>query len=192
MNVENPTEERVMNQQMRQVLAELELVSHGSTQSWNSDGRGGLERLFPPGELFPPHVHYRHLWDRATSDDGRAGVYREARAALKEITRRDPTKPKGLGEREIMLRNVLDHSGSSAAEIAMHYRYSVRQVRTIMMQEGRNPDSGVIDPDLTPGGSQEAWAALLKDRGLSQEQIAERMSISQPTVSRLLKFRRVA
>lgn len=176
--------------EFRGVLARLELISHGATQSWNSDGRGGFDQLYPPGESDPPHLFYRRLWEKFDTDEWRQSVLKRARDELKALTRRDAPAVSPLSEREIMVQNCLEHAGKgyTSVEVAARFRYTVRQVRAIWVADGRDAERGEQIVDL----SRADWAASLAELGLSQAQIAERMGVSQPTVHRLLKFRRAS
>ena len=99
-----------MNQTMHQVLAELELVSHGTTAAW---GRcEGGEGVYPPGERNPPHVVYRARWVLAWGPLGRRRVLREARAEL-ERCRRAP-RPR----MSYRARILMDWAGTHYGEVA--------------------------------------------------------------------------
>lgn len=84
----------IADREMRETLARLELISHGSTTAWNpSGGHNTSDQPSPPGEAHPPHLHYRHAWLRATTDEQRARVKRDAHAALSQLTRRTEPIP---------------------------------------------------------------------------------------------------
>jgi hypothetical protein len=48
------------DREARQVLAELELISHGKCASYNSSGAGESTAVLPQGESRPPHEYWRH------------------------------------------------------------------------------------------------------------------------------------
>jgi len=175
-----------LERQFRHVLLHLELVSHGACQAWNSDGRGGQDHVLPPGELDPPHIRHRRYWDRQVSDDGRRLVLKIASDELASITRRTTTIV-SLSDREILTRNVLDCKGELDTDAAVRCRCTIKQVREIRVRNDLTADRG----ERIIGGNRAEWAAKLKSQGLTETAIAERMGVSQPTVNRLLKARRL-
>src|SRR4051812_33563359 len=56
------------SRELRQVLAELELLSHGTTQGWNKSGRSSERDTRPAGgDSCPPHESFRIDWECARS-----------------------------------------------------------------------------------------------------------------------------
>lgn len=69
----------------RQLLAELELISHGSVQSWNPSGGGrNAERDDrPTGESDPPHLQLRTELAKALTQTQVDKIAEKARTALR-------------------------------------------------------------------------------------------------------------
>ena len=81
-------------QQMRAVLAQLELVSHGTTTHFGPNAGANHETLLPPGDPRPPHLLYRNRFHRCLGDTGRRAVLQDAKAELKRLKHSPtPTEP---------------------------------------------------------------------------------------------------
>jgi hypothetical protein len=81
-----------MTRDARQVLAELELISHGKATSWDSSGAGETTAVLPQGESRPPHEYWRHQFQAATERE-LPGLVREAREELEAIrVRQEPAR----------------------------------------------------------------------------------------------------
>ena len=197
-----------LDTQMRQVLAELELTSTARTQAWNPSGspsgepddRFVAEVALQPKTVThpdqPPHLRYRALWADADGDERRRRLLRAAQNELDAIRghdgRRQRVKPKA--ETEILEDRVLEIGEWLDTEVARHLGCLPRQVREIRAENSRDPITGRRIPKVPavplPTG-RAARAQALAEQGLTQEQIAERMGVSQPTVCRLLKARSI-
>lgn len=175
---------RELDGEIRALLARLELISHGQTQAWNPATQGGERAaLLPPGESNPPHLVFRRLWDAAGSDEQRRRVIRDAERELVAWTRCD----KRLADRPFVSleQQVLeDGQGWDAAAVAGRYGISTARVLRIRLRNGRD-ELGVPLPAAAG-----EFVRLLAAEGLSQVEIGWRLGVSQPTVSRLLRFRR--
>lgn len=90
----------MLTREERQVLAELELCSHGTTQSFEPiPTKSGSSSRIPPAAN-SPHITYR---DRLLAEDDpgkRAGILEQARADLRHHRRRVAPKITGETERE--------------------------------------------------------------------------------------------
>lgn len=81
-------------QRARTLLAQLEMVSHGTTQSFGGDGRGGDKvRLLPPGGVafkddredpnIKSHVYYRRRLDRCQTEQEYGNLADDIETTLK-------------------------------------------------------------------------------------------------------------
>lgn len=150
------------HQTITQVLAELEMVSHGTTQSWNASGRGGDATCrpgqsgdLPPGELAPPHLVYRRRYDNALTDYERQGILRDARHTLKRAKHapngRDikPEDPKDRDKRIANLQSqgwtwddIARADGSTPSEVrkaaARHHATTGERTESVRTYAERN------------------------------------------------------
>jgi hypothetical protein len=85
---------------MSQVLAQLEVVSHGRTTSLDGSTSSSRDRspILRVDEEPYPHDLYRAKWDEASTAVKRAEVLADARATLERV-RKAPPPPVGLLER---------------------------------------------------------------------------------------------
>jgi plasmid maintenance system antidote protein VapI len=178
-----------LERQIRQVLAQLELVSHGTITAYNSSGGHAAEsgRALPPGELKPPHEFYRQQFAETTGDHDRSKLLEQAQAELGAITKR-PIAIEGLTDAQILEEKILEKDGWSDVDLAKHLRCTSGHVRRVRNSAGKDGVTGEL-LELSAVDRSDL-AAAMQTRGLNQEEIAKRMGISQPTVSRLLRTRR--
>jgi len=173
---------------MRQVLAELELTSHGSTQSWNSSGHGGESvNVFPPGESCPPHIEWRERYERAITDDARQRVIDDAGRALRGIIRRAKVTPvSGESEKEFAARVISTGRGFGVGEVATAMRCTPTRVRRIRLAGGVSLDFGEPLIVEAPDGDVERRVRTLAEQGMSERQIAMLTRLGTSRVRRVL------
>ncbi len=173
---------------MRQVLAELELTSHGSTQSWNSSGHGGESvNVFPPGESSPPHIEWRERYERATTDDARQWVIDDAGRALRGIIRRAKvTVASGESEKQFAARVISTGRGFGVGEVATAMRCTPTRVRRIRLANGVSLEFGLALAVEAPDADAERRARTLAEQGMSVRQIGLLTGMSKDRVHRML------
>lgn len=166
-----------LDQQMRQVLAELELVSHGSTASWDTSGghaAPGHRILAETNQAVPdpPHVHYRDVYSRCATDDLRTAVLDRAKAELQQIRVRQAANTiteettAELDARIVELRR----QKWTVKEIALHIRCTETRVR--------NATVTVTTVEIRE---------LAQQDGMTIRSIAMRTGLSKSDVQRRLK-----
>lgn len=147
---------------VRQLAAELELLAHGSTTSWNPAGGGGVpSSRMPSGESQPPHMLFLAEWDRR--GDACLNKWNDLLKGWKGIGR---LRSEGMSDREIVLT---DGEGHSAKDVAGRFRVTETLVRKWRVNDGRNADTG----------------KRVQVTGRTQKQIADELGVSQPTVHRM-------
>lgn len=137
-----------LERQIRLVLANLELLSHGTTASWNPSGGRSAESsaVGPPGDSRPPHLIYRARFDKAVSDDERRQVLRQAEDELLRL-RGGNHRPAAVSrtDAEILADQILEEGrGSTPAEVSQRYRCTPGHVRRVRMHNGRNSETGAV------------------------------------------------
>jgi hypothetical protein len=156
---------------MAQLLAELSLLPHGSTTSYNPSGSGGDSSESqggkrPPGESYPDQERLRDAYVRCWTDHGRERVIEDARRTLREwrgIIPRPSPRDETLDE--LKARIVREGDGWSVRDVALHMRCSERLV---------------ID------ARREHEMHELRRQGKSDQEIAERLGVHRTTVTRTL------
>jgi hypothetical protein len=185
-----------LDQQMRSVLAQLELISSGTTQAHNSGGGGGndnagvagcngAEHLFWGRQYGPP---FAPEWAGSAQDDlARSAVIRGAEADLQQLrghgisaNARPSEAPEAFRER------VLEETEGRAPEevAASTLRVSARTLRKWRREDGRNPETGMTITEKLPPAQRRERVLELASQGLNQEQIARRLGEHHMTIQR--------
>jgi hypothetical protein len=171
-----------MSRTIHQVLAELELISHGQTQAWNASGGHDAEgRVSPPGELDPPHLRFRRKWLEATVEQ-RPGVLEAAELELRSIKHRHGQAP-AMSDREVLERRILEAKGWTAGEVAQSLRTTVSTVRRVRVANGLDAADGTAQ--TLSGAADGARAREMRERGMSERQIALILGAAKSTARRL-------
>jgi hypothetical protein len=181
-----PTETE-MPSGFRQILARLELISHGTTQSWSPSHGGEKEVAFPPGESKPPHVRWRERWEKATDEDGRMAAWSGARNELESLTTRHITEVPVESEEQLAKRIVTDGEGWTVEEVAQRMRCTTTFVRRARLKDGRDIGTGMKPEEMIEDlVVKRERARELAERGLTERQIAMHTGLSKTTVRRVL------
>lgn len=169
--------------EFRTILAQLELLSHGSTQSWNRSSPPSEMDRSPRGDSFPPHEEFRIEWEIADSDEARARVIRNARAHLEQQTRRTTPKVEPLPD-DTDDRIIDEGAGWSAGDVARALRISIKRVVAVRLERKLDPSTGRKPlPDEDPV----TQARRLADLGVGVTAIARYQGRPKQTVSDCLK-----
>jgi hypothetical protein len=176
---------------MRQVLANLELLMHGTTTNFSSEGGGdGAGTKQPTGELHPPHLLWRERWEQAASDDARRRVLENAKADLESYRKGTKSTVEGMNWEELLLA---DGAGHSPEMVGQHYKLSPHHVRRIRKRHDRGTEDGL---ELKPKDKQEsgteklaadkrrAEVVRMKATSMSNRQIAFILGCDEITIRR--------
>lgn len=189
----------ILDLQMRSVLSQLEILSHGSTTSYDSGGGGEVGHVIlhdgKSKSQLPPHEYYRDRYDRQDNDIRRQRVIDEARRELNdwrggEEKRRDLERTRSpLSDAQILDAQILDAEGFSVSEVSTRYRCTETRVRNVRKANARMVGDGskVLPP--ADGADVSARVLEIASRGnkLTQRQIAMFARVSQTTVHRILR-----
>jgi hypothetical protein len=157
-----------MDHEMRSVLAQLELLSHGKTQSFNATARGESETARPFGELNPPHEEFRERWNGAPAER-RPEVLKEAREALDTW--------KGIGRAQEAQEwdeegwIIDDGEGLSPVECAWRFNTSAQRIRKVRVAKGREAEFGK-EPRVPERDDLDGKVLELFGKGMSTRAIA--------------------
>jgi hypothetical protein len=179
---------------VRILLAELELLSHGSTQSWNATGGGESEggTGHPPGDQHPPHLELRKLYLQQGSDQGRASVEKEMRSTLAEYrgTGVDRTRVVGETRKDESLRIIGEGEGFTPQEVALRFRCAPTRVRRLRLAAGRDAVLGhEVEQEPAPVDHASAIAAArrMAGHGMSVRLIGMELGRPKSTISDWVK-----
>lgn len=171
-----------------QTLGQLELLSHGSTASWQGFTTRG-ERSFgrPPGESNPPHLFFRERWSQASTDWDRTVILEDAKTYLKvhrgHSDARQALKPEDpkLRDKDLVKRG----EGWDVREVAAYFRLRPSEVMEIRKAHGRDPSTGRVLRVLSDDERRLEARRLLERGGLGLREIARRTGLHQEQVRRL-------
>ena len=190
-----------LDRQMRQILARMELLPHGSITNYSPTGVGGSADTKPPtGELRPPHEHWKRRWLLAVERDEeteqreattitthRSDVIEKAQADLDSYLKRTEGLVVGETEEQLEARIVREGDGWSVGEVAQHCRCTPTFIRKARLKAGVSIETGK-QPDGLRADSvdQIAHARELARNGLTERQIAFFTGASKSTIRRVL------
>lgn len=171
--------------EMRQVLAELELLSHGGTTAWDAAGGGKAGSREPQGESRPPHLVWRDRFKHADLSDlpRLVGLARQDLAEWR--TRVAPIPDVSVS----LVDLILEKEGWSAADVARRFGVSAAYVCRIRMNHDRDAETGAVAVKAAKLAPLERRRRVrdLKEQGLTVRQIATLLDVSHPTVVEDLK-----
>lgn len=167
---------------MRQILAELELLSYGTTASWNPGGGGDTDRDPRPagGDTRPLHETFRTEHARAETPEDRDRVRRAAAAALEAQTKRTHDAPIEEESADQVDQRIaaLVRAGWTVKDIAIAARCTPTRVRRVSKGMPVEADEGGED-----------LALHLASQGHTVRYIAMKTGMPKSTVHDLLRKR---
>jgi hypothetical protein len=197
-----PQRETDLETDFRQILGELEVLSHGSTQSFAAAPGAGSDEGYgrPPGDEFPPHIIWRREWDTnsreeregkrtpAQAKERREEILRHARDELVAFRKRDLAKAVVIEETtdELEQRVVKTGKGWTVEETARECRCTTTFVRRARLKAGANAVTGVIPEDKPEPVDQRERCKQLADDGFSERQIHMLTELPKTTIRRIL------
>lgn len=183
---------------MRSILAQLELVSHGTTAS-PSPTAGSQPAVVRPGQGHPEgtpagcsgaeYLYWRDRYTRQTTTQGRDSTITGAKDELKTLTGRyERHRPVGESVDETIKRMLDATEGWTPEEVEQSsWRMSARLVRKHRVTAGRDPGTGKPNAVLLEAMDPMVAARELHARGFSTRDIAERLGKHQTQIIRYLR-----
>lgn len=177
----------IVSQQIRQVLAELELISHGTTANWAPTGHASEGAAMPPGESQPPHLYWRGQWLRAVDEEDERRVLAGARRELASLRKRSEVKVKMETEEELEARIVREGRGEPVTTVAMAMRCTSTFVRKARLKAGMSVTTGKAPKGIAIGTvDQREHAEHMAENGATERQIEFVTKLPKTTVRRIL------
>lgn len=169
---------------VRLLLSQLELLSHGSTASWNPAGGHTEPAALPFGENDPPHLRLRARYLAADSDEARTRAVNMMNKTLREFRGTGVDRSKVVGETREQedARIVREGNGFTADEVALRFNCTPTRVRRVRLAAGRD-DVGrePARPDATDVPAVEA--VRMRSNGMTIRQIAFALSVPKSTIN---------
>lgn len=170
-----------MDREMRSLLAQLELLSHGKCQSFNASARGEVDDPRPFGEQHPPHEEFRARWLNAPAGK-RPDVLREARTVLEAWQGRN--RSQGAQEWDEERWIIEDGEGFEAVEVARRFNTSAERVRKLRLRAGRCGEFG--KPYVEPAEIDRSSRVLfLLGKQMSVRAVAQQLGLHSTQVQRI-------
>lgn len=182
-----------LDQQIRDVLAKLELISHGAVQAWNPSGGQSGE---PDDKIIaqvlsiepPPHVFFGRLYAQQHTDTGRAAVIRTATKEWETLTGRGEEKRERTEGKSLVDLIIEDGEGWDPQWVARRFCVAEAFVRRTRVRADRDPDLGKATQPARPGPSSGPdEACRLREAGMSTREIARQLAVSQTQVMRWVR-----
>lgn len=181
-----------LDQRMRQVLAELEVISAGTIYSYAVIAAGGSFSSQEPrsGDAHPPHVVLADEYNQARGDERRGEVITKAEGIRDNLRKTPPPKdPSSLETPEQLRRRIAtdkEFEGIEAFMVALKTGARVSEVRKARKVAGRDPDRGyqlLTSPDAMPADRRRERVAKHLDEGMTHRGIALLLGVSPQTIS---------
>jgi hypothetical protein len=173
-----------MTRDARQVLAELELISHGKCASYNSSGAGESTAVLPQGESRPPHEYWRGRFNAASTDYELADLVRQARDELEAWRVRQEPAEDCWNERDAILK---DGEGFEASVVARRFARSVTYVMRLRAKDDREAEFGLPTRFAAVKDNSSDRVQNLASQGCTLRQIAMQTGLHKTQVQRMLK-----
>lgn len=172
-----------LSREFRQVLAELELLSHGKTASYNSSGAGETTAVLPHGELKPPHDYWRDRYHAAGKHE-RPGILEHAQRELEIWKKRQAPAEDSWNERDAILT---DGEGFEASVVARRFGRSTTYVMKLRTKDDREAEFGLPTQFARAKDNSAERVQNLASRGCTLNQIAMQTGLHKTQVQRILK-----
>jgi hypothetical protein len=173
--------------ELRQVLAELEMLSHGRVQSYAGTAPGESEGYGrPPGSEFPPHIIWRDEWMKASDARRRYEVLRLAAEELSALRKGRKVTVVEETQAEMEERVISKGDGWTVEETARECRCTATFVRRSRLKAGVNAITGQQPKDRKQTSDQRERARQLADEGFTERQIVMLTGLAKTTIRRLL------
>lgn len=178
--------------EFRQVLAELEMLPHGTITNYHSSGGGEADTREPTGESSPPHLLWKREWEIAErrGDKNRLHeVHRLATADLDSYRRSTGTGLQaGAVETELEFEDRIIRIGKgwTVEQVAIHCRCTPTFVRRARLKGGVKVDDGTEPEGFELGDSPAEKVRKLDKNGLSERGIEMATGLPKSRIRRLL------
>jgi hypothetical protein len=176
--------------EMHQVLAELEMLPHGTVTNWSPSGHGVPDsrppsgvRLDGPSEL-PPHLLWRMRWEQADEHE-QATILEKAKAELDAWRKGHGDASAGETTAETEKRMLREGKGWPAKDVALRFNCTPTYVERVRRAAGRTADLGEGAAGGKDGDEAERARELLS-RGFSEKQIRMILRCGGSKLDRLL------
>jgi hypothetical protein len=188
-----------LDKQMRSILAQLEMLSHGAITNYSPTGTGnGADTKPPTGELRPPHEHWARRWTLAVEHDEetelreataitshRENVIDKAHADLDSYRKRMEGVVVGETEEELETRIIRTGKGWSVNDVAQYCRCNPKFVRKVRRKAGVDEQNGTgIVMEMVARDERVERAKAMRERGMPLRAIAMHLGCDVATVHR--------
>jgi hypothetical protein len=177
------------DQQARQVLLALTLLSHGSVTNWAPTTSGTRDRdPRPTGDSNPIADQYAAAYADAAGDVSRQRVIHEAREELARWRGHGIKRHEGESQEERDLRMLREGQGFDPQTVAVRFDTNAGRVRKLRTEARHNPETGAPLP-----GAQDLQDASpdrileLRRQGCTLTQIIQLTGAKKTTAARIIR-----
>lgn len=177
----------MIDREARQIFAQLEMTSNGTTYGWHSSGGGKSGSRDPvSGDPNPAHVTYRERYIRAPTDVERDRVLGQARDELRRLQGRyKRPEAKGESPKQWRSRMVREGAGFDDAVVARTFNTTAKVVRAVRLEAKCWPATGRPIDSTVDGRT---TVVELHAQGVSLSQIQGAVTgLSRSTIHRLVR-----
>jgi len=171
-----------LEQEMAQLLAEMALLQHGSTTSWNPSGTGKAESRPPSGDSWPLAEKWLDAWERDPTHDTLSHARAEFDAWKK---RQAPAVDNDTCEDDWILE---DGEGYAAEQVARKFNTTPSRVRALRVRNEREMQFG----QRIRGARPAPRLHELVERGLAARQISMLTGVKRSTAQDAINRHRKA
>jgi hypothetical protein len=177
---------RTLEQEMKQLLLQMLMVSEGTTANLNATGKGESEAVLPVGG----HDTLVEYWSARWEVLPIAETVEAARSALEAYVAPKHPKVKGESEEELAARVAEEGEGLSLKEAALKFRATESFCRRARVAQSREGEFG--KPYRVPEAvSRDERVLFLLDKNVSVRAVAAQIGMHAKQVQRI-KARRAA
>lgn len=173
------------DREMRQVLAEMALLSYGPTTRFDKSGGRSSEHpggKQPSGDSNPLHEIWAERWAEAPT----AQTLQEAREALESVRKRVESAYTEETEAQLYARIVKEGEGWPIADVARSLSVTATQVRKARRQHKREVEFGKVVVDALIVSREDRVLSLYR-QGLSSAQISAQTEVKKQTVLNIIR-----
>lgn len=170
-----------MDREMRSVLAQLELLSHGKAMNWSPTSGGESDEARPFGEAHPLHEEFRSRWLGAPAHK-RPDVLQAAREALDTWKGVGRSQQAQEWDEEAWI--LKDGEGFEAIVVARRFNTSAERVRKLRLRANRCGEFGL--PYVEPQEIDRTERVLfLLGKQMSVRAVAQQLGLHSTQVQRI-------
>jgi hypothetical protein len=177
-----------MTREFRQILAEIELLSHGAVQAWDKTAQPADKDTRPKGETNPPHEQFYIDYICARTDEQRLDVVDDARRFLREWRGLKKPKPTVTRDKDEIDKEMRSFTGWLPLQVERRTGGIVTQKAIRDWRKEQDPPlDEITGKAYVPDEPKRDKVLRLAREGVAPADIARIMGMPRQGVSQMLK-----